>query len=199
MAANSGALADEDGTHSDWIELHNPELAPIALAGWYLTDTASNKTKWQLPSVTLPAGGYLLVFASNKDRRNPNAPLHTNFALSAGGEYLGLIKADGTTVSSEYAPGYPDQTENISFGLSALPAGGFAQTLLSTPTPGAANSAAAEGKLTETVVFSRAAGPFRNSFSLELFGAGQNQRIRYVVASSNAAGLEPTATSTEYT
>src|SRR5687768_9531637 len=164
MAANAGVVTDEDGTHSDWIELHNPDLAPVSLAGWYLTDTASNKTKWQLPSITLPAGGYLLVFASNKDRRDPNAPLHTNFALGAGGEYLGLIKADGTSVSFEYAPKYPDQSDNISFGLSALPTGGFSQGYLITPTPTAPNSAASAGQINETVVFSRAAGPFRNSF-----------------------------------
>src|SRR5262245_28276224 len=101
MAANSSTLADDDGAYSDWIELHNPDPAAVDLTGWYLTDSVSNKTKWQLPSVSIPTGGYLVVFASNKNRRDPSAPLHTNFALSAGGEYLALVRADGVTVVSE--------------------------------------------------------------------------------------------------
>ena len=86
MAANTKVHADRDGAFSDWIELHNPDDTAVDLEGWYLTDSASNKRKWKLPAVTLPPGGYLIIFASNKDRINPAAPLHTNFALSAGGE-----------------------------------------------------------------------------------------------------------------
>src|SRR4051812_21213381 len=47
MAANSITLADEDGAYSDWIELRNPDATAADLTGWYLTDYAGNKTKWQ--------------------------------------------------------------------------------------------------------------------------------------------------------
>ena len=43
----------------------------------------------------MSAGGYLLVFASGQDDRDPPQPLHTNFALATDGEYLGLIAPDG--------------------------------------------------------------------------------------------------------
>src|SRR5438270_12104437 len=79
MASNSATLADEDGDHPDWIEIHNPDGAAISLDGWYLTDSAKTKKRWAFPAVTLPAGGYLVVFASGKDRRDPTRPLHTNF------------------------------------------------------------------------------------------------------------------------
>src|SRR5215211_4443947 len=110
MAANTKVLTDEDGAYSDWIEIHNPGNTDLNLAGWYLTDTSSNKTKWQFPAVTITAGGYLVVFASSKDRTNPGSPLHTNFALSASGEYLSLIAPDGVTAVSEFNPGFPAQT-----------------------------------------------------------------------------------------
>ncbi|HUR57186.1 MAG TPA: lamin tail domain-containing protein, partial [Opitutaceae bacterium] len=100
MAANKSVLADDDGAFSDWLEIHNPDATPVSLDGWYLTDSATAKRKWQFPDVTLAPGGYLVVFASNKNRRDPAKPLHTNFALSAEGEYLGLIRSDGTTVVS---------------------------------------------------------------------------------------------------
>src|SRR5262245_46240579 len=64
MAINSSTIADGEGRNSDWIEIHNPGDAPIDLVGWHLTDNESNPTKWTFPSVVVPAGGYLVVFAS---------------------------------------------------------------------------------------------------------------------------------------
>ena len=45
--------------------------------------------------------------------------LHTNFKLSAGGEYLGLIGSDGHTAQFEFSPAFPVQTANISYGLAS--------------------------------------------------------------------------------
>jgi hypothetical protein len=200
MAANSSTFPDDDGTYSDWIELHNPDASAVSLSGWYLTDSASNKTKWALPEISLPPSGYLVVFASNKNRRDPNSPLHTNFALSASGEYLALVRPDGITTTAEFAPEYPEQSDDVAYGLPASSKDGPVNVaFLRQATPGAANSTASAGRLTETVGFSRAAGPFRNLISLQLSGAGPGQRIRYVVATTNAAALEPTASSPEYT
>ena len=78
------------------------------LSGWYLTDDANNLTKWQFPSKVIPGGGYLVVSASNKDRAGANDPkLHTNIKLTSTGEYLALVKPDGQTTASFYAPYYP--------------------------------------------------------------------------------------------
>ncbi|MES2695525.1 MAG: CotH kinase family protein [Verrucomicrobiota bacterium] len=200
LAANASALADEDGTFSDWLELHNPTAVPINLDGWYLTDSVSNKTKWRLPAVTLEPEAYLVVFASNKNRTNPAAPLHTNFALSADGEYLGLIKPDGRTVASEYAPTFPTQTDDVSYGRVVGADGSVTLGFLRTPTPGAYNGGSEALKLTETITFSRPSGPFAETFSLVLSGASPGQRIRYV-AHSGAGGalVQVTADATEYT
>ena len=81
--SNSHGISDEDGTHSDWIELSNLGPQQASLDGWYLTDSATNLTKWRFPfgMPPLQANGYLLIWASGKDRNNPLAPLHTNFKL----------------------------------------------------------------------------------------------------------------------
>ena len=85
MAANDTTLADEDGDFSDWIEIHNPDGREVDLDGYFLTDKATNLDKWRIPAVTIPAGGYLVIFASDKDRSNPEAALHTNFKLPSKG------------------------------------------------------------------------------------------------------------------
>src|SRR3954453_13888019 len=96
MASNSRTLKDEDNSFEDWIEIANNGTSVVNLGGGYLTDTASHLKKWQFPSTNLNSGGFLVVFASNKDRRVAGAPLHTNFRLSTGGEYLALVKPAGT-------------------------------------------------------------------------------------------------------
>lgn len=50
LASNSTTLFDQDRESSDWIEVHNPDPTPVNLGGWYLTETASNRTRWQFPS-----------------------------------------------------------------------------------------------------------------------------------------------------
>ena len=104
MAANNVTLNDEDGDNSDWIEIQNQGVSSANLAGWFLTDTTNNLVQWQFPATNLPPSGYLVVFASGKHRRTPGSPLHTNFKLSAGGEYLALVAPDGTNIVSQFAP-----------------------------------------------------------------------------------------------
>ncbi|MCX8240013.1 MAG: lamin tail domain-containing protein [Akkermansiaceae bacterium] len=117
MADNDTFLTDDDGAYNDWIEIRNPGGVTISLGGYHLTDEAANPTKWTFPSLPLGPGARLVVFASNKNRTDPAATLHTNFKLSASGEYLALVAPDGTTIASEYAPTYPPQFPNESFGL----------------------------------------------------------------------------------
>lgn len=204
MAANGKTLADVNGKFSDWVEIHNPATAPFNLGDWYLTADAATKTKWQFPAVTVPAGGYLVVFASGENRRDPAKQLHTNFSLGSDGDYLGLIKADGLTVATEFVPKYPAQFDDISYGITQPVAGGEAPRTgyFRSPTPGARNGGADALLLFERVTFSRPSRPFTGSVAVTMSGAAAGQRIRYVVAPPAATGAnvpEPTAKSTEYT
>jgi len=114
LANNSAGLTDEDGAHSDWIELYNNGTTTINLLNWRLTDTPGNLAKWVFPSVDLPPNGFLVVFASSKDRKSPPSPLHTNFKLSSNGGYLALIRSN-LTLSSEFNP-YPAQYPDKPYG-----------------------------------------------------------------------------------
>ncbi|MFB3788980.1 MAG: lamin tail domain-containing protein [bacterium] len=122
LAGGNTTLADEDKEYPDWIEIGNTGSTDISLEGWYLTDDPVALTKWAFPDVILPGGSFLVIFASGKDRRNPAAPLHTNFQLSEAGEFLALVKPDGQTIAHAYSPSYPDMTgprDGFSFGLVA--------------------------------------------------------------------------------
>lgn len=118
LAANNSTIQDLDGDTSDWIELINTSSNSIDLAGWHLTDDSSNLTKWMLPATNLAPYELVLIFASNKDRAISGTELHTNFKLSAGGEYLALVRPDGSTVEHEFSPTYPPQSDDISYGYS---------------------------------------------------------------------------------
>ena len=112
-----GDLVDEDGDSADWIELYNPTDQAVDIGAWYLTDDLDDLTQWQLPAdLVLEPQEIILVFASGKDRLGPH--LHTNFKLSAEGEYIGLVQPDGQTVVHDYAPQYPGQLPDVSYGLA---------------------------------------------------------------------------------
>jgi|TARA_B110000881_G_scaffold185967_1_gene174472 hypothetical protein len=117
LAFSISGIKDEDGENSDWIELTNISGAPVDLAGWSLSDDPIEPNRWVIPSVILAPGEELLVFASGKDRSDPASELHTNFKLSASGEYLALFGPDGTTVESEFSPMFPGQYPDVSYGV----------------------------------------------------------------------------------
>ncbi|MCX7428899.1 MAG: lamin tail domain-containing protein, partial [Planctomycetia bacterium] len=179
LAVNETGTTDDNGDHSDWIEIHNPTVAPINLDGWYLTDDDNALTKWRFPAVTLAADGYLLVFASEKNRAIPTSPLHTNFKLDGDGEYLALVRPDGATIAHEYAPEFPAQGIDISYGLSSSnpdgPEGYFA-----IPTPRRANPVAVP-TLSGTLTFSRTGGTFVEPFTLTLATEVPGAVIRYTL------------------
>src|SRR5207302_555377 len=116
MAQNNATLVDEDGAYSDWIEIYNSSTNTVSLGGWYLANSSANLAQWQFPSTNLGPSRFLIVFASNKNRRFAGAPLHTNFKLSASGEYLALVMPDAVTKATEFAPAFPQQYPDIAYG-----------------------------------------------------------------------------------
>jgi hypothetical protein len=165
LALNATGLTDEDGEHSDWIEIFNDEAGDVDVDGWYLTDDATALTKWRFPPTVVPAGGRLVVFASDKNRAASGSELHTNFKLGGGGEYLGLVRADGVTIEHEYAPAFPPQTADVSWGL-ALDLS--QQRCFLDPTPGAANDESPPCGVVEKPAFSVARGFYDAPFSVAI-------------------------------
>ncbi|MBJ42388.1 MAG: hypothetical protein CMJ80_03690, partial [Planctomycetaceae bacterium] len=118
QAINDSTLQDAEGDYSDWIEVRNLDVDPMDISGWYLTDDESNPEMWQFPEGSLVGGGdEIIVFASGKDRMiGPATERHTNFRLAGDGEYLALVRPDGTVAQSfdPYPQQYPDQSYGIS-------------------------------------------------------------------------------------
>lgn len=187
MAINDSNLADEDGEFRDWIELLNISGVTVNLSGWYLTDNMSVLDKWQFPEgVQLGPGEFLVVFASDKDRRNPANPLHTNFKLGGSGEYLAIVRPD-LIISHKYDEfwseddqefGFPPQSEDVSYGLTLdLDVMAF----FDEPTPGAANLGMGIGSPPQ---FSQPGKFFTDSFALELTTDSANAVINYTLDGS---------------
>ncbi len=181
MADNENGIRDNDGDRSDWIEIYNGAEAAADLTGWYLTDDPLDLRKWRLPNTGIAQGGYLLIYASSKNRTNNPTALHTNFRLSDNaGAFLALVDSTGSNIVSSFV-NYPAQTADISYGRDRVD-----QSMLgfySTPTPRAANAATGAGVLPE-VEFSRASSTFVTSFTVTLSTPDTNALIRYILIDS---------------
>lgn len=179
MAENKATLADEDGDFSDWLELYNPTATAVNLGGLYLTDDAALPQKWALPAVSLAPGAYRLVFLSNKNRAPAAGQWHANFRLSKDGEYLALT--NGTAAVHAFAPEFPPQDEDVSFGLSGgdVNVSGY----MAHATPGAANDPTPP--LPARVEFSQPSGMLTAPLSLTLSSATSGAAIYYKL--NNAA------------
>ena len=119
MASNNSSTQDPQGEYDDWIEIYNFGTDAIDTGGMYLTDDLSDTTKWQIPAnnpadTTIPAGGFLLIWADNN---TSDAGLHANFKLDANGEQIGLFDKDGQTLINSVI--YPGQITDISYEPSA--------------------------------------------------------------------------------
>lgn len=184
LAVNGGPVEDEDGDESDWIEIANPTASVSDLSGWFLTDDPAVPDKWRFPATPVPAGGFVLVFASGKDRAVAGAELHANFALESDGEFLALVEPDGRTIHDAFGTGFPEQLVGVSYGR--VPADGTLGYFRN-PTPDAANDGdSVAGFIADPVEFSHPRGFHDEPFDLELTTAAQGGgvEIRYTTDSS---------------
>lgn len=188
VADNRSGLRDEDGAASDWLELHNPTMAAVSLAGAALTDSPAVPSKWPLPALLLPPQGYLVIFASGKDRRDPAGTLHTNFSLSKDGEYLALTWQE--EVVSGFVPAFPAQVEDVSYGYRT--SGGSELVFMTQPTPGAANQLVST--VSGAVAIAPPGGTFAAPFAVTLTPVRAGDVIHYTLD-----GTLPDAASPIYT
>lgn len=115
MADNGATLTDEDGDAPDWIELYNNSDSSVDLTGWHLTDDIDDLTQWTFPATSIAGRGHLVIFASNKNRATAGSELHTNFKLSASGETVALVQANGSTI--EHQVNFIGADEDVSYGF----------------------------------------------------------------------------------
>lgn len=137
MPENNGGPADPaDGRFEPWFELYNPGNLSTDLEGWYLTSDPLNHFQFQIPAgYSIPAGGYLLVWADNLPPQNlPPGDLHVSFTL-VGATLLGLFEPDGIQVDAvDLLPSQP----GLSYGSRVDGADDILATVI--PTPRASNA-----------------------------------------------------------
>ncbi len=112
LAKNDSVIRDEANEFEDYLELTNTGMQAITLDGMYLTDDASNPTKWKIPVGTQLAAGASIIVWCDEDKTQ--GPLHANFKLSADGEEVALFDIDGVTNLDWFAFG--TQESDVSFG-----------------------------------------------------------------------------------
>jgi hypothetical protein len=138
MAVNTATATDPQGEYEDWIELHSVVGDTVDLSGMYLSDSTDDLRKWAFPAGSVIAPhGYLVVWAD--DDGTAAGGLHTNFHLSAGGEWVVLSDADPRGNAILDSLSFGEQLPDQSLGRSPDGQGPFAR--LAEATPGAANAA----------------------------------------------------------
>lgn len=143
MAGNINTLLDPaDGQFEDWFELYNANSMPVDLSGYFLTDTPTVKTLFQIPAngqYIIPAHGFLLVWADSEPGQNipSRGDLHVNFSLGAKGGSIALFGPDGITLVDSVT--YTNQIGDLTEGR--FPDGTASRFFLPSATPRAANVA----------------------------------------------------------
>ncbi|MFK8006680.1 MAG: CotH kinase family protein [Saprospiraceae bacterium] len=135
MASNNNTFTDDAGEYDDWVEIYNGGADPIYLGDKYLSDNQNSPDKWQLPDLSIQPGEFLIFWADNDEVQGSN---HTNFKLSAGGEFVGIFDAASNNFSM--IDGYEFGEVETDQSLARLP-NGTGTFQIAEPTPAASNMA----------------------------------------------------------
>ncbi|MBE6138890.1 MAG: hypothetical protein E7174_00065 [Firmicutes bacterium] len=96
MTSNNGAVASDDGTVSDWIEIYNGNDYEVNLKNYGLSDESS-KTKWAFPEITIEPKSYIVVYLSGESKNG----LYANFKLKGNGsEKLFLVNTQSESIDA---------------------------------------------------------------------------------------------------
>jgi len=139
--AAPGEYVDPADAYVDWIEFFNPGTEDIDIGGMYITDDLTSNQEYQIPttapdSTTVPAGGYLVVYA---DKDSARGVLHVEIKLGSGGEDVGLFADDGNG-NILLVDGYTFGAQTVDVSEGRETDGDENWITFDTATPGASNS-----------------------------------------------------------
>ena len=118
VSSNSSSFYDEDGDTPDWIEIYNFGRSPVNLDGYGLSDDLSEKLKWKFPDISIQPNDYLLVLASNEDKKNLVKSWHAEITVGDKWYYWSQNNAPPTNWNSiNYNPaGWMEGPSGIGYG-----------------------------------------------------------------------------------
>jgi hypothetical protein len=134
QSTNTG-LADPFGQLMDWVEIYNPDGEPVNMQGYYLSDSVSDRVKYQFPDIEIAPGGFLVIWAGSVTDFPLRSGAHATFGISSGGEAIVLTAPDGLTVVDQY----PSKAIGAGRSMGRQPDGTGALYFFTTPTQGTAN------------------------------------------------------------
>ena len=130
MASNKTTYADPFGNYDDWIEIYNPTAQSLALGDYYLSDDSDTPNLWKLPSESIAAGGFKIIWAAGDTTLSTS---HTNFKLSKSGESLGLYKMNGGIFETVDLISFDTQWSDYSLGRESDGASNWIKFEVATP------------------------------------------------------------------
>ncbi|HTD87831.1 MAG TPA: lamin tail domain-containing protein [Candidatus Binatia bacterium] len=115
-------MADPPSGDDDWFEIYNPNALPVAIGKLYLSDSLTDRTRYQIADLSYIGAGTNAWQQFIADDNTSAGADHVNFSLRAAGEALGISTPAGVLIDG-YAfkkqdPGvsegrFPDGSTNI--------------------------------------------------------------------------------------
>jgi hypothetical protein len=139
-------MSHSHGGASDWIELHNTTVGTIDIGQWFLSDSDSSLTKYEIAAgTTIGAGEYLLLYEDvNFGQSSSDPGRHEPFALSEHGEEVVLSSyrdANGHLTGYRQVEDFGASDSNVSFGrYYKASTDNYNFVAMDSNTPGASNA-----------------------------------------------------------
>ncbi len=181
------SINDNFGNPSDWFEIYNPAATAANISGYYVSDDKVNLQKFQFPfGTTIPAGGFIRVWASGKDTI-VGTNYHTKFKLTqCKPEQIIFADAGGFIVDSLTVK---RNQKNHSWGRT--PDGSATWKVYTTPTPNATNTGTSYIDYLKKPVFSLAPGFYPGAQVTTITTSEPNTIVYYTTT-----GADPTTSTT---
>ncbi len=182
------AIHKRGSDEKDWIELYNGAAEPVALDGWYLSDSLDAPTKYRIDGLTIEPDSYAVIEATSSKVNYKSGD--AAFGLSPTGETLYLSDPTGL-VRDAFQTGvqrYGTSSGRIE-GNASVPRAFFTEL-----TKGKKNSDSVYRGYAAQPSFSDVDLYHSGAFSLTLTSADNSAVIRYTTD-----GSEPTSKSKAYT
>ena len=128
MQSNVEEIMDDLNEFPDsWVEIYNRGPAAVILSEYKIGITSNPSEAWALPAITLPAGGYQLIYCDKESQG-----LHTSFRLESGkGCQVYLFRYNSLVDQVEGLPKQP--APNIAYGRRTDGSEEWGYQLLTTP------------------------------------------------------------------
>ncbi len=108
-------LSHTDPPFEDAVEFYNPTASPVDLSGWYLTDSAVNLRKFQIPDKTvIPPGGYLVFYEYQFNSDSASEPF--SFSSAKGDEVHLSQASSGILTGYRISVAFGPSENGVSFG-----------------------------------------------------------------------------------